>query len=157
MFETIVWATDGSRAADRALPLAQELAEQSHGKLVVIHVKELMVGRAAGYPVFADDENIEARVREQFDALEDAGIDATLELFTEAGSQPAYAIAKVAEGYGADVIVVGTRGHGPVAGLLLGSVTQRLLHIAHCPVLAVPDRDPLDRPKRERKTLAETH
>jgi nucleotide-binding universal stress UspA family protein len=36
------------------------------------------------------------------------------------------------------VIVVGTRGRTPLAGLVLGGVTQRLLHIAPCPVLAVP-------------------
>jgi nucleotide-binding universal stress UspA family protein len=46
--------------------------------------------------------------------------------------------AAVARDTPADVIVVGTRGHGRVAGLLLGSVTQRLLHIAPCPILAVP-------------------
>ena len=34
--------------------------------------------------------------------------------------------------------MVGTRGHTPLGGMLLGSVTQRLLHIAPCPVLAVP-------------------
>ena len=38
----------------------------------------------------------------------------------------------------ADVIVVGTRGHGRRSGMLLGSVTQRLLHVAPCPVVAVP-------------------
>lgn len=51
---------------------------------------------------------------------------------------PAHAIEDVAAEAGADLIVTGTPGHSPVAGLLLGSVTQRLLHIARRPVLAVP-------------------
>jgi hypothetical protein len=40
-----------------------------------------------------------------------------------------------------DVLVVGTRGHSTVAGLLLGSVAQRLLHIAPCPILVIPSSD----------------
>jgi hypothetical protein len=36
------------------------------------------------------------------------------------------------------VIVIGTRGHSSIGGLVLGSVTQRLLHVAPYPVLAVP-------------------
>ena len=51
---------------------------------------------------------------------------------------PAHAIADAAKEVGADLIVVGTRGHTALGGLLLGSVTNRLLHIAPCPVLAVP-------------------
>ncbi len=51
---------------------------------------------------------------------------------------PAQIIAEIAKLIHADVIIVGTRGHGPVSGLLVGSVAQRLLHLAPCPVLVIP-------------------
>jgi nucleotide-binding universal stress UspA family protein len=153
MFETIVWATDGSEAADRALPFAKALIEGSHGKLVVVHAKELMIGRVGGYPVFADEEEIEAKIRRQVADLHEEGVDARLEVATGAAPHAAHLVADAAAAAGADVIVVGTRGHGPIAGLLLGSVTQRLLHIAPCPVFAVPDRERVEKPERE-ETLA---
>ena len=49
MFKTIVWATDGSDAADAALPYVRGLAEGEGHKLVVVHSKELLRGRAGGY------------------------------------------------------------------------------------------------------------
>jgi nucleotide-binding universal stress UspA family protein len=50
----------------------------------------------------------------------------------------AHRIVEVAAKIPADLIVVGTRGHTTLGGLLLGSITQRLLHLATCPVFVVP-------------------
>jgi nucleotide-binding universal stress UspA family protein len=138
MFKTILWATDGSANADRALPVAKELAEAKGGRLVVAHCRELFSGRAAGFPVNADEDELLAKVREQAAELKSVGLDVQLEVATTTASHASHVIAEVAETEGADVIVVGTRGHGPFAGALLGSVTQQLLHIAPCPVLAIP-------------------
>ena len=138
MFKTVLWATDGSEAADRALPFAKSLATAFDGALAVVHVKELMGGRGGGYPVLADEDELEAKIRTQVDAIRDEGFDATFKVITRTGGHAAHVIADTAGEIGADVIVVGTRGYSPVPGLLLGSITQRLLHIAPCPVFAVP-------------------
>lgn len=139
MFTTIVWATDGSEAADRALPYAKALATGEGKKLVVVHNKELLLGpRVAGYTARVDEEEIEAKIHRQVEEVRAEGLDATFELVAGTAGHSAHIIADAARRVGADVIVVGTRGHAPITGLLLGSVTQRLLHIAHCPVLAVP-------------------
>jgi nucleotide-binding universal stress UspA family protein len=54
------------------------------------------------------------------------------------GGPPARRLAELAERIDADLIVVGSRGHAPLTGVMLGSVTQQLLHEANRPVLAVP-------------------
>ena len=153
MFKRIVWATDGSEAADRALPYAKELAEGAGRTLVVVHANEFLAGRAGGYPVLADEAELEEKIRGQVKSARDEGIKATFKLVSGAAPHAAHLIAEAAKEVDADVIVVGTRGHGAVAGLLLGSVTQRLLHVAPCPVLAVPDRDRVALAEPERETV----
>ena len=155
MFKTIVWATDGSDAADAALPYAKGLAEGEGHKLVVVHSKELLRGRAGGYPMNADEDELQAKIRRQAEELRSEGLDVTLRI--EAGAAPgaAHMIAEAARSFDADVVVVGTRGHTAIGGLLLGSVTQRLLHVAPCPVLAVPAlRSPQEEPERELPEVA---
>ena len=139
MFKNIVCATDGSENADRALRYAKSIASGDGNKLTVVHVTELYASHlAAGTPVHADEEEVRAKLKKVVSELSDEGIDATLKVVTHRGVQPAHEIADLAEDVSADLIVVGTRGHEPLIGLLLGSVTQRLLHLAQCPVLAVP-------------------
>jgi nucleotide-binding universal stress UspA family protein len=138
MFKTIVWATDGSANADHAFALAVGLAQESGCPLVAVHSKELMTGRAAGFPLLADEDEIEVKIAKQVEDAKESGVDARAVVTGGWAGHAAHSIAEVAKENDADLIVTGTRGHTPVAGLLLGSVAQRLLHVAHCPVLAVP-------------------
>lgn len=138
MFEVIVWASDGSEHADRALDYARKLAEANSARLLAVHVREITVGRGAGYPVQLDEEEVERKIQGQAKDLKDAGINASYEQVAATAGGAAHALADTANEVGAQLVVVGTRGQGPLSGLLLGSVTQRLLHIAPCPVLAVP-------------------
>ena len=139
MFKTIIWATDGSASADKALPYARSLAEREGGSLVVVHAIERFVGsRAAGLPVHADEDELRAKVERQVAELQSAGVHADLVVETDGPARPAHMVAEVARKVGADLIVAGTRGHTAISGLILGSVTHRLLHVAPCPVLAVP-------------------
>jgi nucleotide-binding universal stress UspA family protein len=155
MFKTIIWATDGSDAADAALPYVKGLAEGEGHKLVVVHSKELYRGRAGGWPVYANEDELLAKIHRQADELRSDGLDVTLRIETGAAPGAAHMIADAARSFGADIVVVGTRGHTAIGGLLVGSVTQRLLHIATCPVLAVPaSRSALDVPDRELEEVA---
>jgi nucleotide-binding universal stress UspA family protein len=138
MFTTIVVATDGSEDGDRAVSVAQKLAASSQAKVVVVHVKELAVGKSFVYPIRADEDEIEERIATQVSNMKAAGLDAELREHRLVMGGPAHLIAEDAKSAGADLVVCGTRGHNPVAGLLLGSVAQRLLSIAPCPVLVVP-------------------
>jgi nucleotide-binding universal stress UspA family protein len=137
MFTKIVWATDGSKAAQRALPVAVELAE-SGGTLFVVHADAHTGGRAGGYSALADEDDVRKQLEASAASLVADGIPTEFRVVSGVNRDPGDLVAEAARELGADVIVVGTRGHGRVAGMLLGSVTQRLLHVAPCPVLAVP-------------------
>jgi nucleotide-binding universal stress UspA family protein len=138
MFKVIIWATDGSKAAGQALPYAKGLAQADGARLVVVHVDEFGAGRGVGYSVNVDEAEVQAAIRKQIEDLKREGFDVVLQASRVWMGGAAHVIAEIAKQEGADLIVAGTRGHGPLSGLLLGSVTHRLVQIAHCPVLVVP-------------------
>ncbi len=140
MFKKIIWATDGSDNANRALGLAKELATQNGSVLLAVHsIVELAgPGSHGAFPEHADEGEREAKIAKQVAELKEQGVDAQVKIVESRVVGPAQTLAKLAEEEDADLIVVGTRGETVLAGLLLGSVTQRLLHLAPCPVLAVP-------------------
>jgi len=141
MYKTIVVAVDGSPSSDHALGYAVNLAKENSSHLVLAHVTELIAGRAAGV-VHPDEGELVQSLRERAGELAGNGLPGTeLKVARTMNGGPAHAIAEIATESRADLIVTGTRGHTALTGLVIGSVAQRMLHVAPCPVLVVPDSD----------------
>jgi nucleotide-binding universal stress UspA family protein len=135
----IVVGIDGSPTSERALRWAAEEAVLTEAVLDVVHAW-LPTYPLTAHDVFDDQAGLEnAAHRRLLDAVAQVGseveglvgIRERLEL-----EHPTTALLKAAEG--ADLLVVGTRGRGGFTGLLLGSVSQRCLTHAPCPVAVVP-------------------
>jgi nucleotide-binding universal stress UspA family protein len=137
LFKRIVLALDGSEGSKAAIPVAAELAQREQASLLIAHVEERIIGKGGG-PLHVDEEDMKAEIRKEAETLSEQGIDTSVQMADVMLGGPAHVIEEIANDAGADLIVMGTRGHSPVGGLLLGSVTQRLLHIARRPVLTVP-------------------
>jgi nucleotide-binding universal stress UspA family protein len=143
MYETVIWATDGSDGADAALEEALRLASLSGGHLLAVHCDQRLNGRAGGWPALADEDDLRLKIRRQVDELKADGVNIDL-VIRPSHREAADTVAAAAVELDADAIVCGTRGVSAFAGAFLGSFTQRLLHIAPCPVLAVGPRSELN-------------
>jgi nucleotide-binding universal stress UspA family protein len=140
MFETIVLALDGSKGSDKAIPIATELAREYGARIVIAHVEQDVVGKGGG-PIIATEDEIQSAIRKRAQELSAEGLETTVVVRNLMLGGPAHVIAEIADEANADLIVAGSHGHTAVGGFLLGSVTQRLLSVASCPVLVVPSRD----------------
>jgi nucleotide-binding universal stress UspA family protein len=142
MFKAIVWATDGGEHADEAYPLVKQLAQDGNAEVTIVHVVERIEGAGAvGPPRRVDEDEVARDLEGRAQDLSSAGVTASVEIRGDVGARPAHETADVARKKSADLIIAGTHGRSGLAGLLLGSETQRLLHIAPCPVLVVPSRE----------------
>jgi nucleotide-binding universal stress UspA family protein len=135
VFSTIICATDGPPHADRALAYAKWLASEEDARLVVVHAYRTVMAYG-GHET--ERPQLERVLRELVFEMRADGVDAVLEV-VPVGTSVARTIAHVAKEVAADLIIVATHGHSPIAGMLLGSVSQLLLRVAPCPVLAVPE------------------
>ena len=138
MFQKILLATDGSPHAQEAARYARDLALRDGARVIVVHAFE-PVPSYLGAPV--EDRTIARHIRageeiagEAAGQLQEAGIEVVVELLE---GPAADAILNVAGVRQCDLIVMGTRGHGRLASLLLGSVSHRVLSQARAPVLVV--------------------
>ena len=95
MFKTIVLAIDGSESSDLAVAAAADLARESGGRIVAVHIKEMIAGRFAG-PAHVDENDLQAKIRGQVKELADSGLDITLEMHSTMTGGPAPAVAETA-------------------------------------------------------------
>ncbi|KAA0917997.1 universal stress protein [Dietzia sp. ANT_WB102] len=139
----VVLAADGSAASDAAVAFAFAEAERRSTTLRAVHSVE--VPRLPGASLFDLDQLAESVLaedeKEVLDALaphEARHPDVTVELILVVG-EPSVTISD--EAAGASLLVTGSRGHGGFAGLLLGSVSRRLLQTAPCAVAVIRPTD----------------
>lgn len=136
MFERILLAVDGSEPSHRATSVAADLARRIKAEIVVVHVKEREITWAGGADLETPRE-AQDLVDDTVRALKDGGVSARGEVHSSVFGRAARVILEAANDAGADVIVMGSRGLSDMAGLVMGSVTHKILHLAHCPVMVV--------------------
>ena len=144
MFRSIVVGTDGSETANEAVRQATELAKAVGAKVNLVSAfqpvgnqrlreERTQVPDDAQWMV-NEREDVDATLRDARDRAKDAGVE--VETFSRQGD-PADAILDVAEEQGADLIIVGSHGYNRWERLLLGSVSDSVIHHAPCSVLVV--------------------
>jgi nucleotide-binding universal stress UspA family protein len=149
--KNILVATDFSAPATLALNYGRDLARSYDATLHVMHViEDLMAlhGPEIGFAMVDVERNIEAAVRRDLDAAITPGDQETLDVRTNItrAANVAHAITEYAKDHAIDLIVVGTHGRGALQRFLIGSVAERVMRTAPCPVLTVRtgERDFID-------------
>jgi nucleotide-binding universal stress UspA family protein len=142
----IVVGIDGSDDAHRALSWAMKEAAVRQVPLTVLAVHEVAASGWTGNPIILPgDEPLVEKIRK-------AAEEATDKVAAQLGEpQPPSVTVRVVSGFASeelikasrdiDIMVVGSRGAGGFARLLMGSVSNQVVHHAHSPVVVVPHED----------------
>ena len=139
-YQRIVCPVDFSKASPHSLDIAASLADESGGRLTAVHIFEMPAElsdlptpdlteyRAMGF------ERARRCLKKMTGSVQPkCGIDELL-----LAGKPAREILRLADEQQADLIVMGVQGRGAIERMLFGSVTQRVVRQAACPVLTVP-------------------
>ena len=144
--KNILVATDFGSASETALRYGRALAQNFGARLHVLHVTHSIYLTAAatygyaGVP-FEAQESIDLAARKQTEALltdqDRTALRAIATTVTD--PSPAFAVVEYARNNDIDLMVLGTHGRGPLSHVLMGSVAERVVRTAPCPVLTVRD------------------
>lgn len=147
--QKIICPVDFSNCAQQALNYAAELAKQFDAELSIVHAYEDPAAYVTPMPMSGYvgpgaelllelRKQLEVRLSQTKAEVETRGVRVRSELLE---GTPYRVVLDWAKEYGADMIVVGTHGHTGLTHALLGSVTERIVRMAHCPVLTIRTPD----------------
>jgi nucleotide-binding universal stress UspA family protein len=136
MFKHILVAIDGSDYSHEVLPAAVEIAKKFDSEIFVLHASEHDRGRAVVYSL-ETPAAATMMVANAVEQLRGAGLVAKGKLVDVAAGHVAKAIVETAKANGIDLIVMGSRGLSDVQGMMLGSVTHKVMQAVLIPVLVV--------------------
>jgi nucleotide-binding universal stress UspA family protein len=139
MFKHIVVGFDGSKASEKALDMAVEVARKFGARISLVAVFDLLpafpleaYGLTAQQVGAQEMERLLAVVTAAAKKVQTVTVTPAME-----NGHPAVALCEFANKQKADLLVVGSRGLGAVGRFMLGSVSDRVTHLAQCPVLVV--------------------
>jgi nucleotide-binding universal stress UspA family protein len=150
MFKSILVPVDGSTHAERATNCAADLANRYGADLILLHVlsrvgsglvpKELQEVARIEHLQVTEADMLRSVAEEILRAAEERARERgakNVRSTTEVGDA-AKAIVAYAKDHNTDLIVMGRRGLGDLAGLLMGSVSHKVAHLATCACMTVP-------------------
>lgn len=150
-WKTILAPTDFSEPSKEAVKTAAGLAEECGAKIILLHVAHLPVA----HPIeesFGVDKITDAaqealeEISEEIPAAVPRGI---LVRWGIRGTVDA--IISAAREFSADLVIIGTHGHGRLERLLIGSTAEKVVRLAPCPVLVVRKKQPVTQPDHTQK------
>ena len=138
MLKNILLAIDGSEYSNNALAYAANMAETYRATLWLVHV----FAHPSDLLGYDDFEKIYSKRKCAGQLVLDAATERLGESDCEVREElvegpEAESILNCAKNSQADIIIMGTRGMGAIKGLLLGSVSRKVIHHADCPVMVV--------------------
>jgi nucleotide-binding universal stress UspA family protein len=152
MFKTIVVPLDGSQLAERVLPVAAKLAAQDGARLCLVRApvtEKMYLPAADGYGLLYPEQYFGAANAEALEYLKIVQSRQAGHGFTVAGEvvegDPASVIVDTARLNRADLIAMSSHGYSGLTRWILGSVAERVLRAADCPVLVLRSSEPIRR------------
>lgn len=134
MYGKLLVAIDESEPSARAVEQTGALAALSKGSVQVLHVREHVVARGVDW-YLSEEEEAQQLVDRAVARLRDQTADVSGMVTHAIQGRTAETICDHADAMGADLIILGSHGRTAVGGILLGSVANRVIHLARGPVL----------------------